>query len=89
MGSSFRRGFIAGLLGPLAFLVALVAWIYRSTGRLPFPVKSEHQGELVIALVPPEDLNTHWQVWRQELAPAVTKMRELVEDMRDTYLGNA
>jgi len=89
MGSSFRRGFITGLLGPVAFLVALVAWIYRSTGRLPFPVKSENQGELIIALVPPDDVNTHWQVWRQELGPAVIKIRELVEDMRDTYLSNA
>ena len=89
MGSSFRRGFITGLLGPVAFLVALVAWIYRSTGRLPFPIKSENQGELIIALVPPDDVNTHWQVWRQELGPAVIKIRELVEDMRDTYLSNA
>lgn len=89
MGSSFRRGFITGLLGPVAFLVALVAWIYRSTGKLPIPVKSEAPGELRIALVAPEDVNTHWQVWRQELAPAVTKVRELYEDVRDTFLGNA
>ncbi len=89
MGSSFRRGFITGLLGPVAFLVALVAWIYRSTGKLPIPVKSEAPGELRIALVAPEDVNMHWQVWRQELAPAVTKVRELYEDVRDTFLGNA
>lgn len=88
MGSSFRRGFITGLIGPLAFLVALVAWIYRSTGKLPFPVKSEHEGELIIALVPPEEANARWQTWRQELAPAITRVRELVEDIRDTYLSN-
>jgi len=61
MGSSFRRGFITGLLGPLAFLIALVTWIYRSTGKLPFPIKSEQEGELLVALVPPEEVQAHWQ----------------------------
>ena len=89
MGSSFRRGFLTGLLGPLAFLVALVAWVYRSTGRLPFPAKSEHEGELVIALVPPEEANARWQAWRQELAPAWAKIRELYEDVRDLFLSSS
>ncbi len=88
MGSSFRRGFLTGLLGPLAFLVALVAWIYRSTGRLPFPIKSANEGELIVALVPPDEAKTRWQAWRQEMAPALTKMRELAVDVRDMFLGS-
>ncbi|HHX42449.1 MAG TPA: hypothetical protein GX714_00460 [Chloroflexi bacterium] len=89
MGSSFRRGFITGLLGPLAFLIALVTWIYRSTGKLPFPIKSEQEGELLVALVPPEEVQAHWQVWQQDLAPAVAKVRALYEDVRDTFLSSA
>jgi len=80
---------MTGLLGPIAFLAALVMVIYRATGKVPFPVKGEAPEELVVTLVPPEEVGAHWRVWRQELAPAVARVRALWVDVRDLFLSNA
>jgi len=82
MRSSFRQGVFAGFLGALAFLGGVLYWIYRATGRVPFPVSRPAPGELLIKLVPPEEVPSYWQRWRTELAPMVERWRALIAEIK-------
>lgn len=85
MGKSFRSGVLAGILAPLAVLAGAVFWIYRFTGKVPFPVRREQEGELVVGLVPPGDVPTYWQHWKAEIMPIVDKLCELGEQAGTHY----
>jgi hypothetical protein len=82
MRSTFRQGVFSGLVGALALLAGVVYWVYRATGRVPFPVSRPAPGELTLKLVAPEEVPTHWQTWKAELAPAIDRWRALVETVR-------
>ena len=82
MGRAFRQGVAVGILGPLVFLAAVVAWINRYTGRIPFPVNRPAEGEVAIKLVDPEQVPTLWQQWKAELEPAMAKLCALGEELK-------
>ena len=83
MSRSYRQGLLVGVLGPLAFLGGMVYWIYRCTGKLPFPVRRVEEGELVIRLVDPEQVPTYWQQWKEDLDPLLDRLRTLGRELRD------
>ncbi|MBN1402514.1 MAG: hypothetical protein JXA74_16865 [Anaerolineae bacterium] len=82
----FRRGIITGLLAPLAFVAATLYWIYRATGKIPFPVRRAAKDELTIGLIEPGEVPGHWQPWRDEIEPIVERAKstiaQLVSDVR-------
>ena len=82
MGRAFRQGVIVGILGPLAFLAALVGWIYRYTRKIPFLVSRPAEGELAIKLVDPQEVPTLWRQWKAELDPVVARFRALGEELK-------
>jgi hypothetical protein len=67
MDKTYRRGLMVGLLGPLVFAGGILYWVYRYTHKIPFPVSSPAQGELVIGLVEPSEAPGSWAPWRQAL----------------------
>ena len=78
MKQAFRRGLLAGVLGPLAFIAALIYWVYRATGRVPFPVRRLGHEEIALGLVPPSQVSVYWRPWRQELEPLLEALRAAV-----------
>jgi hypothetical protein len=82
MRRSFRQGICMGILGPLAFIVGLVWWIYRYTGKVPFPLNRRTAGEVTLKLVDPLEVPTYWQPWKEELAPLCAKFCALWEDLK-------
>jgi hypothetical protein len=77
MGKSFRSGLLAGVLAPVVVVASAVFWVYRFTGKVPFPVRREQEGELVVGLVNPSEVPTYWQRWKAEIMPIVDKLCEL------------
>ncbi len=82
MRNSFRQGVCSWFVGALALLGGAIYWIYRATGQVPFPVQRTAPGELTIKLVAPEEVPTHWQKWKAELAPVAERWRALVETLK-------
>lgn len=82
MDKPFRRGLVVGLLGPLAFAVGVLYWVYRSTKKIPFPVSSPADGELVIGLVEPSEVPTYWGPWRQSLSEVREKFVSLAQELK-------
>ena len=85
MTRSFIKGMLIGILAPLAFVAAVVYWIYRHTAKVPFPTRRTADGELVVGLVEPGEVQTLWQRWTEELAPAFQRLRELGERASASY----
>ena len=82
MTRAFRRGLFAGLIAPLAFVAALVFWIYRATLKVPFPVRRLEQSEVVIRLVDPDEVPAYWRPWRDELAPLFEGIQEAIAALK-------
>lgn len=82
MNRSFKRGLLSGVFGAIAFIAGVVYWVYRFTGRVPFPVRRTGEGEAVIALVPPSEVSAHCQQWCVELAPLQATALWLCEEAR-------
>ena len=78
MSRSFRQGALVGLLAPLAFLAAFALWIYRFTGRVPFPLRRTAEDELTLGLVEPGEVSSYWHDWRDELEPLVERIRSTI-----------
>jgi hypothetical protein len=78
MNRPFRQGMIAGLLAPLALVAAALYWVYRATGKLPFPARRTAKGELTIRLIEPTEIPAHWQVWQNEIEPVVERVKSIV-----------
>jgi len=87
MSRSFRRGIWTGIVGSAAFLAAVVGWIYRRTGKVPFPVSRPAEGELIIRLIPPDEVSTYWQRWKEELRPVLDEFRLLGQELKVWYKG--
>ena len=54
MSKAFRRGVLAGILAPIAFVAGTVYWVYRFTRKVPFPVRRVQEGEVAVRLVDPD-----------------------------------
>ena len=82
MDKPFRRGLTVGLLGPLAFVVGLLYWVYRSTKKIPFPVSTPADGQLTIGLIEPSEVSTYWGPWRQSLGEVREKFVEVAKEIK-------
>jgi hypothetical protein len=91
MRRSFKQGICVGIVAPLAFMGGIVWWIYRYTGKVPFPVARSAEGELTMKLVDPQEVPAYWEQWKQDLMPLCEKTcalgRELKARYWDPYLG--
>jgi len=83
MNRPFVRGILAGILAPLLVLAGIVGWVYRQTGKVPFPVRREGEDEVVIGLVEPQDVPSYWEQWKAELQPLLDVVATLGRDLRD------
>jgi len=84
---SFARGCLVGILGPLAFIAAIALWVYRFTGKVPFPVSKPAEGELLWKLVPPKEVPNIVDQWKKNLHSALSKLQKAVTEIRDQFLG--
>ncbi len=88
MNKSFRQGVFIGVIGPLAFLVGVVYWIFRATRKVPFPVERPEEGAVIIRLVEPEQVPVYWEQWQAELSPVISRLvntvRELIAQCRSS-----
>lgn len=80
MNRSFIRGVLVGLLAPLAFLAALVLWVYRYTGMVPFPSRRSDEGEVAIRLMPPQAVPQQARAWREGLDPLISTICRIREE---------
>ncbi|MCE5259301.1 MAG: DUF3042 family protein [Chloroflexi bacterium] len=84
---SFTKGFLLGLIGPLAFIAASVLWVHRFTGKVPFPVSKPADGELLWKLVPPEEVPSLYERWKKNLHGSLSKLQKAIVEIRDQLLG--
>ena len=84
---SFMRGLLVGILGPIAFVGAVVLWVYRFTGKVPFPVSKPAEGELLWKLVPPDQVPGLVDRWKKNLHGALSKLQKAMNEIRDQLLG--
>jgi hypothetical protein len=89
MNRSFIKGFMLGLIGPLAFIVAAVMWVHRFTGKVPFPVAKPADGELLWKLVPPEEVPGLIDRWKKDLHVVLSKLQKAMNEIRDQLLGES
>jgi hypothetical protein len=86
MNKPFRQGMVAGFVAPVAFVAATLYWIYRATGRIPFPARRTTQAELTLRLIEPAEVPAYWQPWRDEIQPVVERVKstvaQLLSDLR-------
>ena len=87
MNRSLIKGILLGLLGPLAFIAAIVLWVHRFTGKVPFPVSKPADGELLWRLVPPEQVPGLVDRWKKDLHGVLIKLQKAVVEIRDQILG--
>ncbi len=73
---------MAGLLAPAALVVATVYWIYRATGKVPFPVRRNARDEIVLRLVEPDEVPDYWHPWKEELAPAIDALKKAFDRIK-------
>ena len=74
---------MAGILAPLLVLAGIVGWIYRHTGKVPFPVRRAGEDEVVIGLIVPQDVPGYWEQWKTELQPLLDVLATLGKDLQD------
>lgn len=79
MSRGFRRGVATGFLAPVAFVGGLIYWIYRFTSQVPFPMRRADEGEVVIKLVDPDEVPGHWQQWKEDMEPIISRVRHVLE----------
>lgn len=82
MNRSFRRGMLLGTMGPLALIGGIVCWIYRHTGKVPFPIRRIDEGEVAIRLVDTDEVPAYWQQWQEELQPLLDRLNALRDEIR-------
>ena len=78
MRRSFSRGVMVGALAPIAAIGGVVYWVYRTTQKVPFPTRRTADGEVVVSLVEPREVPGYWELWREELAPLLDALQELM-----------
>jgi hypothetical protein len=74
---------MAGVVGPVAFALGTIYWIYRFTRKVPFPVRRMSEGELVIGLVDAHDVPAHLRLWADEVEPLWTRVKVIVDAAKD------
>ena len=84
MNKSFRRGVLAGILAPLAFLAGVVLWIYKATGKVPCPAQRLEEEGVSVRLVAPDRVFEHWEEWQAELAPVFDRICILLETAKES-----
>jgi hypothetical protein len=87
MNRSFMKGFVLGLLGPLAFIAAVVYWVHRFTRKVPFPIAKPAEGELLWKLVSPEEVPGLVDRWKKDLHGVLSKLQKAMNEIRDQVLG--
>ena len=87
MNRSFLKGVLLGVIGPVAFIAAVVLWVHRFTGKVPFPVSKPADGELLWKLVPPEQVPSLVDHWKKDLHDTLSKLKNTVNEIRDQLLG--
>lgn len=84
MDKPFRKGLTIGLLGPLAFAVGVIYWVYRATKKIPFPVSTPADGQLVIGLVEPSEVSSYWAPWRQSMSQVHERFVSLAQELKSS-----
>lgn len=87
MNRSFMKGLVLGLLGPLAFIAAVVVWVHRFTRKVPFPIAKPAEGELLWKLVSPEEVPGLIDRWKKDLHVVLSKLQKAMNEIRDQLLG--
>ncbi|MEA3406530.1 MAG: hypothetical protein U9R48_00430 [Chloroflexota bacterium] len=85
MNKPFRRGVLAGILAPLAFLAGIVFWIYKATGKIPCPTQRLEEDGVAIRLVKPDRVAEYWDAWQEELRPIFDRIYSLVNTARERH----
>jgi len=88
MNKSPLKGFVLGLLGPIFFIAAVVLWVRRFTGKVPFPVSKPSDGQLTWRLVPPEQVSSLVDRWKKDMQVPLSKLQQGVADIRAQILGD-
>jgi hypothetical protein len=87
MNRSFMKGFVLGVIGPLAFIAAVVFWVHRFTRKVPFPITKPADGELLWKLVSPEEVPGLIDRWKKDLHVVLNKLQKAMIEIRDQLLG--
>jgi hypothetical protein len=89
MNRSLMKGLVLGILGPLAFIAAVVFWVHRFTRKVPFPVSKPADGELLFKLVTPEEVPGLVDRWKKDLHGVLSKLQKAMNEIRDQVLGES